>query len=401
MAGQLNHSWIERNVPSSNADKQTHSLSASAVPGSMSRDAGTVRITGDWLLSHYRQLKSLKTGLAATDLQGLRIDLSGLNRIDTAGASLLAALLGPERLLEAVSGPNALPQEKSALVEAVCRAMKDQPAPERAAPSLITSFVMGTGEKVESICRLLWILTGFIGQTLATLAWNLPRPWRWRMTPFVAAIHETGLNALPIVALLTFLVGAVVAFLGATVLENFGATIYTVNLVAFSFLREFGVLLAAILLAGRTASAFTAHIGAMKVNEELDAIRTLGLNPIELLVLPRVMAMMISLPILTFVGMISGMAGGAMVCALVLDISTTQFMAVVEQDIALQHFWVGLAKAPIFAFLIAVIGCLEGFKVAGSAQSVGEHTTSSVVQSIFMVILLDSIGALFFMEMGW
>ena len=192
-----------------------------------------------------------------------------------------------------------------------------------------------------------------------------------------------------------------VAFLGATVLEDFGATIYTVDLVAFSFLREFGVLLAAILLAGRTASAFTAQIGAMKVNEELDAIRTLGLNPVELLVVPRVLAMMFSLPILTFIGMISGMVGGAVVCAVALDIPPSQFIAIVERDIALKHFLVGLGKAPVFAFLIAVIGCLEGFKVAGSAQSVGEHTTSSVVQSIFMVILLDSVAALFFMEMGW
>lgn len=401
MAGQLNHSWIQHNVPSSIADQKTDSHPSSAFPGSISRHAGTLRVKGDWLLSHYRQLKTTTTELSETDLGALKIDLAGLDRIDTAGASLLCSLLGPERLLKAASRPDTLPEEKTALISAVCNAMKEQPTPGRATPSLIESFVLGTGEKVVSICRLLWILTGFIGQTLATLAWNLPRPWRWRMTPFVAAIHDTGLNALPIVALLTFLVGAVVAFLGATVLDNFGATIYTVNLVAFAFLREFGVLLAAILLAGRTASAFTAHIGAMKVNEEIDAIRTLGLNPIELLVLPRVMAMMVSLPILTFVGMLSGMVGGAMVCATVLDIAPTQFMAIVERDIALQHFWVGLVKAPIFAFLISVIGCLEGFKVAGSAQSVGEHTTSSVVQSIFMVILLDSIAALFFMEMGW
>src|SRR5690554_6154013 len=126
-----------------------------------------------------------------------------------------------------------------------------------------------------------------------------------------------------------------------------------------------------------------------------------GLNPVELLVVPRVLAMMVSLPVLTFVGMMAGMVGGAVVCALALDIPPSQFMAIVERDIALKHFLVGIGKAPVFAFLIAVIGCLEGFKVSGSAQSVGEHTTSSVVQSIFMVILLDSVAALFFMEMGW
>src|SRR5690554_4560504 len=293
-----------------------------------------------------------------------------------------------------------MPDEQRQLLITVAEAMAGttwQPGRKNA----LLGFLAAVGEKVTALARLTYLLAGFIGQIIATLFVILPRPRRWRVTPFVAAIHDTGLNALPIVALLTFLVGAVVAFLGATVLEDFGATIYTVNLVAFSFLREFGVLLAAILLAGRTASAFTAQIGAMKVNQELDAIRTLGLDPVELLVLPRVMAMMVSLPVLTFVGMVSGLFGGAVVCALALDIPVSQFLAIVERDIALRHFLVGLGKAPVFAFLIAVIGCLEGFKVSGSAQSVGEHTTSSVVQSIFIVILLDSIAALFFMEMGW
>jgi phospholipid/cholesterol/gamma-HCH transport system permease protein len=154
-------------------------------------------------------------------------------------------------------------------------------------------------------------------------------------------------------------------------------------------------------MAGRTASAFTAQIGSMKANEEIDAIRTLGLDPLELLVLPRVFAMLIALPILTFIAMLSGILGGAVVCALSLDISPTMYLAMLQENIALKHFLVGMAKAPIFAFLIAVIGCLEGFKVTGSAQSVGERTTSSVVQSIFVVILLDAVAALFLMEMGW
>lgn len=362
--------------------------------------SGRLTIQGDWTLAGFYSLKKQLAALTGDARAPERLDLTDLQKIDTAGASLISAFLGPDTLSRHVAADDSLSREKAALLLAVADSLNSVANPDRPKDSLIRRSLDNTGQKVESITVLLWVLIGFIGQTLGTLAWNLPRPWRWRMTPFVAAVHDTGLNALPIVALLTFLVGAVVAFLGATVLDDFGATIYTVNLVAFSFLREFGVLLAAILLAGRTASAFTAHIGAMKVNEELDAIRTLGLNPIELLVLPRVMAMMVSLPILTFVGMISGMVGGAMVCALVLDISPTQFMAIVQRDIALQHFVVGIVKAPIFAFLIAVIGCLEGFKVAGSAQSVGEHTTSSVVQSIFMVILLDSIAALFFMEMG-
>lgn len=361
----------------------------------------TLAIRGDWTLADYQALKQLVEEYSGQQWEAEHIDLTELGRVDTAGASLLVALLGPETLSTLAKHDNNLPQEQTALLRAVADAMKEKPAPEPKGLSPVSQFLTETGQTVEAIWHLLYLLAGFVGQIIATLFTILPRPSRWRVTPFVAAVQNTGLNALPIVALLTFLVGAVVAFLGATVLSDFGATIYTVNLVAFSFLREFGVLLAAILLAGRTASAFTAQIGSMKVNEELDAIRTLGLDPVELLVIPRVLAMMVSLPILTFIGMLAGLIGGGMVCAIALDISPAQFMAIVERDIALKHFLVGMSKAPIFAFLIAAVGCLEGFKVGGSAQSVGVHTTSSVVQSIFMVILLDAVAALFFMEMGW
>lgn len=254
---------------------------------------------------------------------------------------------------------------------------------------------------MEDTWRKCVALLGFMGLTLEALVRNLVRPKSWRVTAVVAQIEDTGLNAVPIVALLTFMVGAVIAFLGATVLADFGATIYTVNLVAFSFLREFAVLLTAILMAGRTASAFTAQLGSMKANEEIDAIRMLGLNPIDVLVLPRVLALLVSMPLLTFVGMMSGIFGGMLVCAVSLDISPTMFLTLFQESIQLRHFLLGMAKAPIFAFVIAIIGCLEGFKVSGSSQSVGAHTTSAVVQAIFIVILLDALAALFFMEMGW
>ncbi len=375
------------------------STSPEQAAGYVELSGASLVLSGDWTLSHYTALSRLIQTAQENDLSNVTLDVSGLTRVDTAGASLLVKLAGSSALVEALDNSD-VATEQQALITAVASAMEAEVfRPPKVNP--ILGFLADIGQKVTAVAHLLWLLAGFIGETLSTLFYILPRPSRWRFTSFVAAVHDTGLNALPIVALLTFLVGSVVAFLGATVLQDFGATIYTVNLVAFSFLREFGVLLAAILLAGRTASSFTAHIGAMKVNEELDAIRTLGLNPVELLVVPRVLAMMVSLPVLTFVGMISGLIGGAVVCAITLDIPPSQYMAIVERDIGLTHFLVGIGKAPVFAFLIAVIGCLEGFKVSGSAQSVGEHTTSSVVQSIFMVILLDSIAALFFMEMGW
>jgi phospholipid/cholesterol/gamma-HCH transport system permease protein len=203
------------------------------------------------------------------------------------------------------------------------------------------------------------------------------------------------------VALLSFMVGAVIAFLGATVLRDFGASVFTVELVGYSFLREFGVLLTAILIAGRSGSAFTAQIGSMKSREEVDAIRTLGLDPIELLVLPRLFALLTMLPILTFIAMVAGLLGGMAVCVGNLGMSPEAFLTRLNETIVVRQFFVGISKAPLFAIVIALIGCLEGFQTQGTAQSVGERTTSSVVQTISLVILLDAFAALFFMEMDW
>ncbi|HAQ24864.1 MAG TPA: ABC transporter permease [Pseudomonas sp.] len=374
-------------------------------PGQLQRqpaDAGQparLAILGDWTLAHYTALKREVERAAAPLDDEQAIDLDGLGELDTAGAGLLVELLGVRRVMQLGSGR--LPSERLALLQLVAAALDGPPTPTEPKTSGLADVLADIGRTLVNLWNQQKTLLGFIGLTLQTLFVTLWRPRRWRLTSLVAHIERTGLDAVPIVALLTFLVGAVVAFLGATVLADFGASIYTVNLVAFAFLREFGVLLAAILLAGRTASAFAAQIGAMKANEEIDAIRALGLNPVELLVLPRVLAMLITLPVLTFVGMLCGIVGGLVVCALALDISPAMFFTILQRDISLNHFLVGLGKAPLFAFLIAVIGCLEGFKASGSAQSVGEHTTSSVVQSIFVVILLDAIAALFFMEMGW
>ena len=371
-------------------------------PGKLDFQNGQLTVSGDWTLPNYGRLKrDVQKTAAMESPNGYSVNLATINALDTAGASLLVDLLGARQLHELTDQTPGLSSERQELLRLVANAMASPEGEKSLRSNPITEFLAGVGEKIEDFWHQQRLLIGFTGQILATLASILATPWRWRITSLVAHVHQTGLNALPIVALLTFLVGAVVAFLGATILDDFGATIYTVNLVAFSFLREFGVLLAAILLAGRTASAFTAQLGSMKANEEIDALRTFGLSPIELLVIPRVLAMVISLPILTFVGMISGIVGGSLVCVLALDISVPQILNILETKVKVVHLLVGLGKAPVFAFVIAVIGCLEGFKASGSAQSVGEHTTSAVVQSIFMVILLDSIAAIFFMEMGW
>ena len=367
-----------------------------------SSNPARLRISGDWTLAHYTRLKQQTEQLAGQYDAQTAIDLDEVSSIDTAGASLLVDLLGAERVSQLTDTAHKLPAADRALLQTVYASLRDFCVPVKVPQQNICILLLSRiGGAVYKLWQDSLQLLGFIGLILQTLARNLFRPKQWRITPMVAHIEQIGLNAAPIVVLLTFMVGAVVAFLGATVLANFGAGIFTVDLVAFSFLREFGVLLTAILLAGRTASAFTAQIGSMKANEEIDAIRTLGLDPMDLLVLPRVLALLISLPLLTFMAMMAGILGGAVVCVVSLGISPDMFISLLHSDIGVQHFLVGMVKAPFFAFLIAAVGCLEGFKVSGSAESVGAHTTSSVVQSIFIVIVLDAVAALFFMEMGW
>lgn len=353
-------------------------------------------LNGEWTLQKYQRL--LKQ-VSAPSQKPRSLDASGLVAIDTAGATLLVDLLGPDTLADIVERATGLSPERKALLLAVATSMRGR-EPPNAPKQRWGDGLEALGTLTVSGWRQLSQFFAFTGLTITTLLSLVVRPWRWRWTALVAQMQQAGLNAVPIVALLNFLVGAVVAFLGATVLAQFGATIYTVDLVAYAFMRELGVLLAAILLAGRTASAFTAQIGSMKVNEELDALKVQGLSAIELLVIPRILALVITLPILGFIAILSGIAGGAMVAVLSLNISLTQFIGIVQQ-VPLLHLWLGLGKAPVFAVLIALIGCLEGFKVSGSAQSVGERTTASVVQCIFVVILLDAVAALFYMEMDW
>ncbi len=356
------------------------------------RDAAGEHVVaaGDWTLAGAPGLSDLVSRLRRSLPRGARVAAHGLGRIDTAGAGLLLDLAGEQ----AIDG---LDERQRVLVDAVARAQATPAAPPRHDGGLI-ALLARTGAAAEQAGRNAWQLLGFIGLTLATLARCVIDPRRWRVTSLAFHLEQTGLDAVPIVVLLNFLVGAVVAFLGATVLKDFGASIYTVELIGYSFLREFGVLLTAILIAGRSGSAFTAQIGSMKSREEVDAIRTLGLDPIEVLVLPRVLALLIALPLLSVLAMLAGIVGGAMVCALSMDISPILFITRLQDLDAARHFWVGMSKAPLFAFLISAIGCLEGFKVSGSAESVGTHTTSSVVQAIFVAILVDALAAIFFME---
>lgn len=225
-------------------------------------------------------------------------------------------------------------------------------------------------------------------------------PWRLRKAALVTHMEETGAKALPIVALMGFLIGVVLAFQGATQLKQFGAEIFVVELISISILRELGILLTAIIVAGRSGSAFTASIGSMKVQEEIDAMRTLGLDPIEVLVIPRVLALLIMLPILGFVADMAGLFGGALMSWIDLGVSPGMFVTRLKENTDVWQLAVGLIKAPFFALVIGVIACWQAMQVKGSAQSVGQRTTASVVQSIFMVIAIDALFSIFFSEIG-
>ena len=380
-------------------------MATATFPGSaiLSRAADGARLSlaGDWTLPHYPALQQRATELAGSIDAAVALDISRLGALDTSGAFVIAELLGSART-QALAQDEALPPARRALLKTVGDAIDTYcTGVKRRRDAGFVATLERIGKAMHGFWRQTAKLLAFIGITLQGFASTVWRPHRWRVTSLVSHIEQTGLDAVPILALLSFMVGCVVAFLGSTALANYGATVFTVDLIGYAFLREFGVLLTAILLAGRTASAFTAQIGSMKAREEIDAIRTLGLDPVELLVLPRVLALLIALPLLTFIAMTSGVVGGAVVCMAVLKMSPSMFLTMFQADMSLTQFLVGMAKAPVFAFMIAVIGCMEGFKVAGSAQSVGEHTTSAVVQSIFVVILLDALAALFYMEMNW
>ena len=246
----------------------------------------------------------------------------------------------------------------------------------------------------------LWAIFVFIGQISVCFAQNLARPRHFRLPSIVRHIEETGERALPIISLLAVLISMVITYQGAIQLKKFGADIYTVDLTVVSLLREMGVLITAIMVAGRSGSAFAAEIGVMKLREEVSALRTMGLNPIEVLVLPRVIALVITLPLLTFLADLIGLSGGGLMSLSLLNISFHQYMVRVQEVANWDMFFVGMIKAPVFAFVIAIVGCYQGLNVSGSAESIGKRTTLAVVQAIFIVIMADALFSVVFSKMG-
>lgn len=335
-----------------------------------------------------------------TPSAAVRLDLSGLNGLDTVGALLLerlAARLRTEGHTVAMAGVR---PEHQALLEAVQAADRAPPTALLPDEHPILDMLERTGRTTVRGLKRGAALVSFLGVVTIAMARIAVNPKRLRYRAVLFHIEQTGLNALPILGLLTFLIGVVMAYQGADQLRRFGAELLVVNLLGISILRELGTLLTAIIVAGRSGSAFTAQIGTMKVNQEVDAIATLGLDPVELLVVPRVLALMVALPLLAFFADIMGLLGGATMSYMTLGISFAQFIKQLQGAIGLNTFLVGIAKAPVFALVIAMVGCYEGLRVTGSAESVGRLTTRSVVEGIFLVIIIDALFSVFFSFMG-
>ncbi|WP_240790354.1 MlaE family lipid ABC transporter permease subunit [Rhodobacter sp. SY28-1] len=329
------------------------------------------------------------------------LDLSEVTQLDTAGAWAIASFQAAQNSKgREVTIDNAT-EAQALLLRTVVEAMPSPRKRRRRLPhheagdvlfevgKSVSSFVVGLGQTI-----------GFFGLVLTRLATTALHPSRLRLTALTHHMQQAGLNAVPIVGLMGFLIGIVLAFQGASQLEQFGAEIYVVDLISISMLRELGILLTAIIVAGRSASSFTAAIGSMKMREEIDAMRVLGLDPIELLVLPRMLALLVMLPILGFVANMTGLVGGALMAWIDLGISPAMFRTQLAANTSVTHALVGLSKAPIFAMIIALVGCYQGLQVEGNTDSLGSRTSRSVVVAIFLVIVVDAIASIFFSIWG-
>lgn len=356
---------------------------------------------GDWRAGNLGRIDAALRDFEDDSMgRDLVIDIAGIERLDTAGAMVLQRVLRACQTRGQRSRIIGAAPQHAALLDQVAEHLVPCPVePARGNAFVMMLDRLGRGA-VDAYFAALEVLS-FVGFALSSAARVLAVPSRIRWTSVVYHMEEAGLNAVPIIGLMSFLIGAVVAFMGAKILRQFGAEIFTVELIGISVLREFGVLLAAILIAGRSGSAFTAQIGTMKIREEIDALRVLGLDPMEVLVLPRVFALAIMLPALAFLAAMLGIVGGGLVAWSSLDISPVLFVTRLQETIVMSNFWVGIIKAPFFAFAIAIIGCFQGMEVEGSAESLGQRVTLSVVQSLFLVIVLDAFFAMFFLEIDF
>jgi phospholipid/cholesterol/gamma-HCH transport system permease protein len=356
---------------------------------------------GSWTAAFAGMLEPLieAQSVAADRQRTMSIDMAQVREIDTFGAWLL------ERLVRSWQGEGrraditGLPDSYRGLLAEMQQANRTQTQEARQGWNPLR-WLDGLGRQVEATGRGIVPFVNMLGAIGGALGHVITRPARFRMTSAVHQLDRVGWQAVPIILLITFLIGCILAQQGFFHFRQFGADVYVVDMVGILVLREIGVLIVAIMVAGRSGSSYTAELGSMKMREEVDALRTMGFDPVEVLILPRVLALIIALPILTFLGSMSALLGAGVVAATYGDMSPPIFLERLNTAISLTHFKVGLIKAPFMALVIGLIACTEGLRVKGSAESLGLKTTDSVVKAIFMVIVMDGLFAIFFASVG-
>ena len=367
-------------------------ISSSTAWVKIDRKGASLLITGggSWLATSVGQIDESLRNIDFSAIKSCTINLQEASVFDISGAWLIERMV---RVLKKL-GVKYQIQTKDERLHEILKLVEKYEYEKRIYFNPTSSLVfwiqeIGLHAKKLSIDAI--GMTAFLGQLFLTFLHCFRHPSKFRIVPIIAIFNRVGLNAVPIISLISFLIGIVLIYQGAFQLRKFGAEIYTVDLLAISLLREIGILLTAIIVAGRSGSAFAAQLGTMKLNQEIDALNTFGLDPMEVLVVPRVIALVIAMPLLAFVSDFIGLAGGAIMSYVTLDITIDQYLEQLLQSFGPSSFWIGIIKAPVFGFIIAMVGCYEGMQVYGGAVSVGTKTTKAVVESIFLVIVMDAV----------
>jgi phospholipid/cholesterol/gamma-HCH transport system permease protein len=353
----------------------------------------TARLSGDWILDQ-ADSAAAALGRAVAGARRISLDLTDIGRLDSAGALSLLEATG-DRLDHA----NIAARPETARLLDLIGHNAGQRTPAVARPHDLHALVIRIGRGVIGFGREVRDTLTFTGHVVLSLAECIAKPSRIRWPAWVTEVIRAGFDAIPIVGVTSFFIGAVVAFLGVHMLQQFGAQLYAVELIGVAVLREFGVIITAVLLAGRSASAFAAELGAMKMQQEVDALRMLSVDPIEALVLPRLGALLLTMPLLVFVACVTGLVGGLLVTWSSLGLAPIFFLQRIVDNVGVTHFWIGLSKTPLMAAVIAGIGCRQGLEVGEDVQSLGHKVTAAVVHAIFAIIMIDAVFAIVYMEL--
>lgn len=375
--------------------------SAPQLTATPSGDVLELRPGGSWTAANVSTLEALSSAVSEQldRSKTVKVDMAGVRELDTLGAWLLEKITRRATSAGHRADMVGVADNYAGLMEEVRQVNRHNAAPVPA-PNPVVAKVNDIGRSAVGATEDLAVFLQMLGSLFLAIAGVLRRPRSLRLTSLVYQLYRVGWQAIPIVGLITFLIGAIIAQQGFFHFRKFGADSYVVDMVGILVLRELGVLIVAIMVAGRSGSAYTAELGSMKMREEIDALSTMGLDPVEVLILPRVIALVCALPILSFIGSMAALYGGGLVAQFYGGMGPEIYIARLHEAVSVTHFEVGIIKAPFMALVIGIVACSEGLRVKGSAESLGKQTTTSVVKSIFLVIVLDGLFAVFFASIG-